>query len=151
MNVSVSLSSDSLPTIYINTTSDVAEGENVLMTCRYFAYGSLSPAPVLQPNLYWTDFYGQNVSSSSYYTSDSMVYSEITVIAGRQDMLSYVVHFYVQLMPASTNGYASNTPTVNISASSPVIEVLCKLIFVMFKEVKRMSNQSPYDWSLVMY
>src|SRR6218665_363452 len=112
---------------YNTTEGVVVEKDNVIIECALNYNGTKSPAPTLRPYFYWTDFSGQNVSSSYDSMTDTTAVSQLTVTAGRQDIMPCTCHVYLQLLPPTNTGYASNTPPFSYSATSPIIRVLCKL------------------------
>src|SRR6218665_2667881 len=120
---------------YNTTAGVVVEKDNVIIECVLNYNGTMSPAPTLRPYFCWTDFNGQNVSSSYNLTTDDTAVSQLKVTAGRQNITSYTCHVYFQLMPPTNTGYASNTPTVSNSATSPIITVFCKHQFRIFNQV----------------
>lgn len=111
---------------YNSTAGVIAENENVIITCSLNHNGSVPPGPTLRPYFHWTDSNGHHVSSSYDKTTANAAVSQLTITAGRQNITSNTCNVYLQLIPLTTPGYASNTPTVNSSASSLTIEVLCK-------------------------
>lgn len=116
---------ESAPVNTVNSTTSVVENEIVMSECSLSYNGSMPPAPTLRPYFYWTNFSGQNVSS--YYDSmtETTAVSRLAVTAARENNItSYTCHVYLQLIPADTVGYANKTPSVDMSASSPTIEVL---------------------------
>src|SRR6218665_4225321 len=111
---------------YNTTEGVVVEKDNVIIECVLNYNGTMPPAPTLRPYFYWTNFNGQNVSSSYDLTTENTSVSQLTVTAGRQDIMPYTCHVYVQLMPPNNTDYANDTPAVSNSATSPIIGVLCK-------------------------
>ena len=107
------------------------ENDSVIIECVLNYNGSMPPAPTLQPYFYWTNSNGQNVSSSYDSTTENTAISQLTAIAGRQDIMPYTCHVYFQPMPPTNTGYANNTPTVSNNASSPIVDVFCKLQFAI--------------------
>jgi hypothetical protein len=116
---------DSTPTMTYNNTPNVMEGNSVVITCSLNYNGSVEPAPTLRPYFYWTNNTGNNASNVyNQPPTINSVLSELTVTAGQADIMPYTCHVYLQLIPSVTPGYASNTPSVHINASSPNITVM---------------------------